>query len=149
MMNRCLTVALMTTLFLTAAGARPATASNIVFNGGFETGNFSDWRGMTSSFDALAAEQFRSFALGDGDTPERVLGGRVSADFFSVFGIIPLRGRVFDTNEDAPGNDGVVILAEDLWRRRYGADPAIIGHAIQIDGIPVTVVGVMPASFYP
>ena len=117
--------------------------------GSLSPGNFTDWRAMTSSFEALAAEQLRSFALGDGDTPERVLGGSVSADFFAVFGIPPLRGRLFDSTEDAPGHDDVVILAEGLWRRRYGGDPAILGRAIQIDGNPVTVVGLMPASFDP
>jgi predicted permease len=112
-------------------------------------GNFTDWRAMTSSFEALAAQELRSFALGDGETPERVLAARVSQDFFAVFGIAPLKGRLFRPEEDTPGNDGVVILGEDLWRRRYGGDVAIIGRDIRIDGDPVTVVGVMPAAFDP
>ena len=83
---------------------------------------------------------------GNGD-PERVTGDRVSWTYFRTLGVQPALGRDFLPGEDAPGNNQVVILSDGLWRRRFGGDSGIVGHPIAIDGNPVTVVGVMPASF--
>jgi putative ABC transport system permease protein len=118
-------------------------------DGFVSAGNFVDWRALTSTFDALAAEKLTGFTLGGGPAPERVSGGRVTADYFAVFGQVPLLGRRFRADEDAPGNDHVVVLSEGLWRTRFGADSAILGHAITINAMPYVVAGVMPASFDP
>ena len=85
----------------------------------------------------------------DGDLPERVAAGRVTADFFAVFGVAPLIGRTFRSDEDSVGHEQVVVLSEGLWTRRFGADRAILNRTTRINGLPVTVVGVMPASFDP
>ena len=85
--------------------------------------------------------------LDDHGAPERVSGQRVSADFFSVLGVRPALGRSFTTAEDTPGTNQVVILSHGLWARRYGADSALVGSTISINGAPFTLAGVLPESF--
>ena len=83
---------------------------------------------------------------GNGD-PERVNGDRVSATYFHTLGVHPALGRDFLPDEDVPGRNQVVILSHGLWQRRFGGDSTLVGRPIAIDGNPMTVVGVMPASF--
>jgi putative ABC transport system permease protein len=85
--------------------------------------------------------------LSDHGEPERVRGDRVSWTYFRTLGVKPALGRDFLESEDLPGNNQVVILSHGLWQRRFGGDSSIIGSAISIDGNPMTVAGVMPASF--
>jgi putative ABC transport system permease protein len=85
--------------------------------------------------------------LSDHGEPERLRGDRVSWTYFRTLGVQPALGRDFTENEDLPGNNQVVILSYGLWQRRYGGDASLVGKAISIDGNPMTVVGVMPASF--
>jgi putative ABC transport system permease protein len=117
-------------------------------DGSVSVGNYTDWQTLTSSFDMLAAERLGNFTLG-ATPPERVTGGRVTHDFFSVFGQPPLLGRTFRADEDAPGSDHVVVLSEGLWRTRFGADSGILGRVITLNAEPSTVIGVMPAAFDP
>jgi len=70
----------------------------------------------------------------------------VGADFFTLLGVQPALGRGFLPEEDRPGADGVVVLSDGLWRRRFGADPSVIGRDVRIDGLPHRVIGVMPWS---
>ncbi|PYP42108.1 MAG: permease [Gemmatimonadetes bacterium] len=79
--------------------------------------------------------------------PERFAGQRVSASYFHVLGVSPSLGRDFDAAEDRFGGPRVVILGDAVWRRRFGADSAIIGRSIVLDGDPWVVIGVMPRSF--
>jgi hypothetical protein len=72
----------------------------------------------------------------------------VTADFFSVLGVAPLAGRAFVPGDDAPGSAPVVVISDELWRSRFGADPDLIGKNIDLDKRPFTVVGVMPGSFH-
>jgi putative ABC transport system permease protein len=95
---------------------------------------------------AAAIGSWQPTLSGDG-IPERVDGDRVSWQYFRTLGVRPELGRDFVADEDIPGRNQVVILSHGLWERRYGADRSIIGHAISIGGSPMTVVGVMPASF--
>ncbi len=114
-------------------------------------GNFVDWRRASGDmFEHLAALGYQSFNLSDSGDPERVLGGRVSHGYFELLGMPPLRGRWFLADEDRPSGERVAILSHRLWVRRYGADPAVVGREIRLNGIPHTVVGVMPKEFsYP
>ncbi|HKV24912.1 MAG TPA: ABC transporter permease [Candidatus Acidoferrum sp.] len=90
------------------------------------------------------------FNLTGFDSPERLIGSSVSADWFEVLGVRPKLGRTFRAGEDQPGQDGVVILSYALWQHRFGGDSNIVGRAIELEGQSRTVVGVMPASFtYP
>jgi putative ABC transport system permease protein len=110
-------------------------------------GNFIGVIEGQRTFSSLAAKQFSSFNLAEGGEPERAIGGRVSASYFDVFGIRPLYGRVFRPDEDAPGSEHVAVLSHRLWKRRFGADPGILGKDVRMNGRPYEVIGVMPASF--
>ena len=108
--------------------------------------DFLDWRAQAKSFTGVAAYFLSTTNLtGDGD-PERLTQARVSANFFDVLGIRPARGRAFVSGEDVSGAPRVVILSDGLWRRRFGADPSIVGRTITLDDFPTTVIGVAPAA---
>ena len=82
--------------------------------------------------------------LGDQETPRTVQGLSVSEDFFRVVGMRPLQGRLFTAEEERPGGDPVVLLAESLWRSEFGGAPDIVGREIRLGPNPVTVIGVVP-----
>ena len=108
--------------------------------------DFMDFRRQARSFERLAAFYDGASTLtGDGE-PERLIGARVTADFFPVLRVRPIVGRTFAPGEDAEGADRVVVLGEPLWRSRFGADPAIVGRELVLDGHPHTVLGVVPAA---
>src|SRR5262249_50222804 len=79
--------------------------------------------------------------------PELLASARASAAFWTVSGTTPQLGRVFTEDDDRPGHDRVVVLSDSLWRRRFSADPAIVGKAITLNGEPYDVIGVLPPSF--
>jgi predicted permease len=79
--------------------------------------------------------------------PEIIKQARVSANFLSIFGIEPLMGRSFSKEEDTPGGPPVAIISTNLWQRRFGGDPQIVGKTINIAGFAHTVVGVLPSTF--
>jgi predicted permease len=87
--------------------------------------------------------------LSTGDRPEQVKGIHISADYFKVFGISPMRGRTFTSLEDSPNGPKAAIISEKLWRSHFGSDPHIIGKTILLNGDPYPVVGLMPDSFVP
>jgi predicted permease len=118
-------------------------------DGNVSAADFVEWEAQATGFEHMAAVDHRSVNLAEGETPERVLGAKVTAGFFPTFGVAPVLGRVFDPDEDQPGRDGVVVLGHGLWQRKFGGDPRIVGRAIHIDGRSRTVVGVMPAGFDP
>jgi putative ABC transport system permease protein len=118
-------------------------------DGDVSDGNFTDWYAAAKSFQAFAAERFASFTLADQTSAERVSGGRVTDEFFAVFGARPLLGRTFLPEEDQPGREQVVVLSHSLWTSRFGADRDVIGRQVQLSGRPYTIIGVMPASFDP
>lgn len=107
--------------------------------------DFFDWQRLNQSFDGLAAHTFQAInkwvILGDGE-PEPVQVVQASAGLFPLLGISPLLGRTFTAEEEAK-KAPVVVIAESLWRRRYQADPGIVGRKIRLMDWPVTVVGVM------
>ena len=114
-------------------------------NIGFAT--FHDLVSQSRTIERAAAIGDWQPTLSDHGDPERLQGDRVSWTYFRTLGVQPAIGRDFTAEEDQPGNNQVVILSFGLWQRRYGGDSAIIGNAISVDGKPMTVVGVMPASF--
>ena len=79
--------------------------------------------------------------------PEPATGIEVIGNFFQVLGVQPAMGRLFTADEARGGAHPVALLANAYWRRQFTADPAIVGKAIELNGTPVTVVGVLPASF--
>jgi predicted permease len=108
--------------------------------------DYLDWKEQNTVFADMAATRSASANLiGDGD-PETVSGRLASHNLFSILGVSPAIGRAF-TSEEERARANVVLLTDGLWRRRYGADPSIVGRTIQMDDQPYVVVGVMPRSF--
>ncbi len=109
-------------------------------------GIYVDAEAGTDVFDGLAALQYANYNLADGSTPERVVGAKVSANYFDVMGSAPVVGRVFTASEDQPGSDRVAVISDRLWRRRFGGAP-LVGREIRLNATAYTVIGIMPASF--
>lgn len=113
---------------------------------GISTLNFLDWKNQNTVFTAMAAETGGSVTLTGVDTPVQLRGSRVSAPFFTIFGVKPMLGRTFAPDEDQLGKQHEVILTHRIWESRFGADRSLIGRSIRLDGEPYTVIGVMPAG---
>ncbi|HJU64159.1 MAG TPA: ABC transporter permease [Gemmatimonadaceae bacterium] len=113
--------------------------------------NARDWREQNRVFEDIAlVRTIGNFNLTGQGEPERLLGARVSWNLFPLLGVSPLTGRTFTAQEDQSDGDRVVLLSHGLWRRRFGADPGIVGRTIQLSGEPHTVVGIMKPDFtYP
>ncbi|HEY2898602.1 MAG TPA: ABC transporter permease, partial [Gemmatimonadaceae bacterium] len=114
--------------------------------------DFLALRADTRAFSSIASFRVPNdgFSYVAADRPERVYGSIVSANFFSTLGVAPKIGRGFRSGDDAQGAPPLVVLSDAFWRRRLGGDPAVIGKALNIQGRPVTVIGVMPPSvWYP
>jgi putative ABC transport system permease protein len=116
---------------------------------GLSIGNFIEIRGENSSFEKLCSSNSAGFNLAAGEMSERVFGEIVTADYFPTFGVQPLLGRTFTAEEDTPRRSQVVVLSERLWRARLGSNPAIVGQTLRLNGLPYSVVGIMPKSFDP
>lgn len=109
--------------------------------------NYLAYRDETSSFEALGAYRAWSVNLSGGDRPERVQADRVTATELPLLGVQPLIGRWFRPEEGLPGGPHVAILSYGLWQRRFAGNRDVVGRAIRLDGVPHTVVGVMPRTF--
>lgn len=101
----------------------------------------------STRFDGFGAIWATTAALTGGNDPEQLRVGFVSTDFFSLLGADAALGRTFEASDDGTGPPVAVLLSGALWQRRYGSDPAIVGRRIEVNGQPVTVVGVMPIGF--
>jgi predicted permease len=104
-------------------------------------------RDQTRAFAAVAAFRPRAYNLADGATPERLDGTEVTGDFFTAIGVGPQLGRLLTRADEAPGSNRVVVLSDGLWRRRFGADPSIVGRTIRLNAEAYVVAGVAPAGF--
>jgi putative ABC transport system permease protein len=101
----------------------------------------------SKTFQYTAAMQSQSFNLTGVGTPARLDGVLVSAAFFPALGVAPMLGRYFTEDEDLPGHERVVMLSHSTWVERFGADPNIVGHTLELNGAPYIVTGVMPPKF--
>jgi len=111
---------------------------------------FHDFITLNHSFSELAAIESGAFNLGVKGSPQRVVGSAVSPNLFPMLGAQPMLGRNFLAEEAEPGREKEVILSYGLWQRAFGANPRAIGSTMDVDGVPMTVIGVMPAGFaYP
>ena len=108
---------------------------------------FDDFRRMTSSFEASAAVGYFTATMTTDAEPRPFTGLRVSPEFFRVLGVAPAMGRDFRAEDDVRGTPRVIILSHATWRDAFGADPAIVGKSITLDGADYTVSGVMPQRF--
>lgn len=120
---------------------------NDVDRGGLSYLDYRDLREQSTSFSQTAAYAGRSITFSGSDEPERVVGNAVSASLFPLLGVKPALGRHFREDEDQPGAPRVVLLSDEIWRRRFNGDPAIVGKSVLINAAAHTVVGVMPPRF--
>jgi putative ABC transport system permease protein len=110
--------------------------------------DFNLWREQTRTFQDVSAYAFSSASLNlTGDFPEQVHGLRVTADYFRLFGAPVVSGRTFTTEEDSPNGSKVVVISHGLWKRKFGADPNIVGKVISLGNEPYTVLGVTGQRF--
>ena len=98
-------------------------------------------------FQYVGAFQNDSFNLTGSGDPVRLDGYRASAGFFSALGVSPALGRAYNEEEDKPGHEFVVVLSYRLWQNRLGGSRDVLGRAIELNGSPYAVIGVMPADF--
>jgi putative ABC transport system permease protein len=112
-------------------------------------GNFEAWRDRTRAFAGMAALVPRPVTLADAAVPERVAGAEVSPGYFRLLGVAPALGREFVPAEGEPGGADAVMLSDAFWKRRFAADPHVVGRTLIASGTAHTIVGVMPAGFDP
>ena len=109
--------------------------------------NYLDWRAEQTVFTEMSARLPAGGILVAGGQPERVFGRYVSASFFATLGVSPQLGRFFTEAEDRVGGEPVIVVSDELWRRVFGGDPAVLGTSVQYNGSSWTVIGVMPRGF--
>ena len=106
-----------------------------------------DVRYSSRTLEGVSFYDTRDFQINGGSEPERVFAARVEASFLALLGARPAYGRLFEANENLPGNDRVVILSDSLWRRNFAADPAVIGRQLILNGAAASIIGVLPPEF--
>src|ERR1051325_7000535 len=109
--------------------------------------NFLDLKAQSKSFEQLALYRWWSPNLTGIESPERIQGFLVTANYFDALGVKPIMGRTFVAEENQPGKDAVAIITYSLWQRRFGGDPDILNKTITINSVTRTVIGVMPERF--
>jgi predicted permease len=110
--------------------------------------NYLDWRKQSGVFDAMSIFHPTTMTLTGEDQPEAVQGIVVSSEFFQVLGVTPIQGRAFTAEEDTNGHGNVVVLSYPFWQSHFGADPKVIGKNLTFNGLPYSIIGVMPAHFH-
>ncbi len=126
-------------VFTSSAAGNPYSASS-----------YADYESFRDQpvFSGLLASLRAKATLSHQERPDVLDGLLVSGNYFDVLGLRPALGRFFRPDENqTPGAHPVVVLSHEAWRRRFGADPAIVEHAIELSGRPFTVIGVAPAGF--
>ena len=124
----------------------PDTESLVsVWDGGHSTSEFVYIRDRTQTLASVAMymPNYGVSLSGDGE-PLRLTSAQVSAGFFDVLRVPPMRGRFFQTGDDGPGAAKVAVISHSLWRDRFSSDPDIVGRLIEIDGTSRQVVGIAP-----
>jgi putative ABC transport system permease protein len=109
--------------------------------------DYFDFKAQQRAFTDLGAYTSGSISVSGDEKAERFAGSWITANTFDILGVRPMLGRAFRAGEDTPSGDKVVIVAFSLWKDRYASDPAIIGKRIRVNGVPHTIVGVMPEKF--
>ena len=104
-------------------------------------------RDQASAFEGIAAYDDESITASISGEPERIEGGRVSANFFSVLRVQPILGRTFTPDEDRAAGPPLVILSHHYWESHFNSDPNVVDRTLRIDGIAHSIIGVLPAGF--
>jgi putative ABC transport system permease protein len=113
------------------------------------SGFYNDIERASKQFAAMAAFRFRPYSMSTagGTDSEPVAGARVSPALFDVLGVRPMMGRVFSKEESTPGSAAVALISHELWQRRFGGEPSVVGRQVDLGGQSFTIVGVMPPGF--
>jgi putative ABC transport system permease protein len=122
------------------------TTSPQGINGGGSPAKFMHYREQSQVLRDVAAFNTGVVNFTGGAFPEQLRSGRVTADFFRLFGAPVLRGRTFSPEEDRPDGDKVVVLSYGVWVRRFDSDPDVVGKTISLSGNPHTVIGIIDPS---
>jgi predicted permease len=109
--------------------------------------DFRDFEREERSFQHLAMSVYWTFNLTGRAMPQRLTGMRMTGESFPMFGVPALLGRTILPSDDRPGGGNVIVLGHALWRREFGGDPGVVGRVLMLNGMPTTVVGVMPPWF--
>jgi len=104
------------------------------------------WKARVAAFSDIGLYTDGAATI-DGDSPERVRSAAVQANVFPILGVRLDRGRGFSADEDRPGGPMVAVLSYQLWERRFGGDPSVVGRKIQVSGKDRLIVGVLPSGF--
>jgi putative ABC transport system permease protein len=116
-------------------------------NPGGSVPRFNVWRQQISVVHDASAYRFGFMNLTAGDSPEQLLWGQVTGDFFKLFGAQTAAGRTFTADEDRPNGGRVVVLSYGLWQRRFGRDAQLVGKTLSLGGEPYIVIGVLASTF--
>lgn len=106
-----------------------------------------DWNRLNSTFQAMTGYYTEDVSETSGPLPEKVSQASVAPRFLQVWGIAPMLGRDFNDEEEHVKGPAVVLISERFWRRRFGADPNVLGKKLHVEGFSPSVIGVLPASF--
>ncbi len=109
--------------------------------------NWLDWQRESRTLQSIATWRTIVLTLTGAGDPIRLNAQLVSAEFFPLLGVAPLLGRTVSEQDDHPSSPRVAVLSYDLWQRRFGGDPNVIGRVVQVSDRPAEIVGVMPAGF--
>ena len=110
--------------------------------------DFEAWRQRQAVFERLVAQRDVAFNLSGASDPVRVAAAAVTADYFPVFHAQPMLGRAFAPDDERVGAPGVAVLGHRFWQRRFDGRAAVLGQTLRLDGIPTTIVGVLPPNDY-
>ena len=111
------------------------------------TANYLDWQKQNHVFERMAALGLGRFTLTGRGEPESVAGSNVAADFFTLLGVLPDRGRSFVSDDDQPGHGNVVVVSHAFWQSHFGGNPNALGQTLRLDNKSYAVIGVMPPQF--
>jgi len=126
---------------------RRDNVSRDIHRAGLPVQDLADFRAQQRSFEELAGMYEGTVNVSGRERAERFDGAFVTWNTFHVLRVRPAVGRDFRAGEDQPGAERVAIIGDAMWRNRYGGDPGIIGRVIRANGVPYTVIGVMPPGF--
>ncbi|MEO6568732.1 MAG: ABC transporter permease [Opitutaceae bacterium] len=107
---------------------------------------YLDYKANADLFSSFALWTVWTFNIGEEADPERGIGARVTADYFTLLGVQPLLGRFYTMEECVPGKDAVLVLTETFWERKFHSDPGVVGRVIKLGGESFTIIGVAPRS---
>ena len=109
--------------------------------------NLQEWRARTQSFEDIAGYKPNGFNVIQQGEAERIQGMRVTANFFPLLKVAPLRGRNFQVDEEQRGSQPVVIISYNFWQTRFGGNENALSQQLSLNGKPHTIIGILPPGF--